>query len=361
MSDAPKLYIAGMGMITPVGFDTASTAAAVRAGVSGYRASDFFTQETRQPITMTGVPDEIFEEMEFDIDEGNYYGPQYDRIIKMAIIALREAMTNLPKGEKVPLILAMPEDIPQEPYIPEELFITNLLNQQDLPLSADQIRCLRTGRAAAIQGLEVARHFLYAQNANYVLLGGSDSYWDASRLRELDEAGRVLAPENMDGFAPGEGACFLLLTRHPAAALIVNDHLVALMAPGNAQEPGHLYSDLPYQGEGLDQAFKRALPKQEGSVIQTIFSSMNGESHWSKEYGVAYLRNKAAFDDAVKIQHPADCYGDLGAAAGAVLVGLAVTDLFSQSGTSAHLVYSSSDGPSRAAVRVEKLALASLN
>jgi len=114
-------------------------------------------------------------------------------------------------------------------------------------------------------------------------------------------------------------------------------------------------SDEPYRGDGLDQAFKLALHDYTGNAIRTIYSSMNGEQQWAKEYGVAYLRNKEKFHDPVKIEHPADCYGDLGSATAPVLMGLAAESLLKQPGLGTHLVYSSSDGAARAAVRMEKL------
>ncbi len=131
---------------------------------------------------------------------------------------------------------------------------------------------------------------------------------------------------------------------------------MALCPPGNGQEPGHLYSSEIYCGDGLDQAFKQALNNHPGNTIRTIYSSMNGEHHWAKEYGVAFTRNQASFHDPVKHEHPADCYGDLGSATGPVLIGLAAESLLMKHpGPATHLVYSSSDGPARAVVRVEKI------
>jgi 3-oxoacyl-[acyl-carrier-protein] synthase-1 len=355
MSDQSGLYIAGIGMVTPVGANTAMTAAAVKAGVSGYQASGYFTRKTRQPITMTGVPLEVFMSMQVEIDEGSYYSAQYDHIIKMAILALREAVSRQSIKKPVPLILAIPETHPNVSYIKPEALIKNLINQKDLPLHADLVRCIDTGRAAGIEGLELARHYLYQQKADYVLLGGSDSHWVYPRLGELDKADRVLAPDSMDGFAPGEGAGFLLLTRHPERAMTQDGHIIAIARPGVSQEPGHLFSDQTYRGDGLDQAFKQALSDHTGDGIHTVYSSMNGEHHWAKEYGVAYTRNQASFLDPVKVAHPADCYGDLGAATGPVLIGLAADSLWKQPGLATHLVYSSSDGAWRAAVRVEKM------
>ena len=56
-----KLYIAGMGMITPVGWNDAMTAASVNAGICTYEASRYFTR-SGEPITMARVPDPVFAE-----------------------------------------------------------------------------------------------------------------------------------------------------------------------------------------------------------------------------------------------------------------------------------------------------------
>jgi 3-oxoacyl-[acyl-carrier-protein] synthase-1 len=351
MNEQPKLYIAGIGMITPVGFDTASTAAAVRAGVSGYEASSNFIGE-EQPITMARIPPDALKALDIPIDEGYYE----KRIIKMAIIALKEALSAYEGDKPIPLILAMPETHPDVTYVETDVFIKNLLAQKDLPLRANQIHCLMAGRAAGMTGLKWVNQYFNEHNADYVLIGGSDSYWVYPRLGVLGEAGRLLAPDNMDGFAPGEGAGFILLTHLPQKAMTFNKQIIAISSPGCAQETGHLTSEEPYRGEGLDAAFKIVLDSQLENSVLTIYSSMNGEQHWTKEYGVAYLRNKKYFREDVTIEHPAEYYGDLGAATAPVLMGLAAFDLMSRKEDGAHLVYSSSDGASRAAVRVERLA-----
>ena len=87
----------------------------------------------------------------------------------------------------------------------------------------------------------------------------------------------------------------------------------------------------------------------------SIYSSMNGENHWAKEYGVACLRNSHAFKDPVYTEHPADCYGDLGSATATVLISLAAEHLFKNTEAQAHLVYSSSDTAKRGAIVLQKL------
>jgi 3-oxoacyl-[acyl-carrier-protein] synthase-1 len=358
--NSPKAYIADIGMITSIGADAPCTAAAVNAEISGYQLSSFFNKQGT-PMTLATVPTDVFSSVEIETDTGAYYSAQYDHIIKMAVVALSDALRTATEKQfikhPVPLILALPEEREQKNYIPIDLLTHNLLNQEYLPLKQEWVRCLATGRAAGIQGLELALNTLYQQGHDYVLIGGSDSYWDGARLHALDKDERVLASNRIDGFAPGEGAAFLLLTRHPEQALSHNNAIIALSPPGISEEPGHIYAspDKIYRGDGLDQAFKGALKDHSSADIQRTYSSMNGEHYWAKEFGVALLRNQSHFKDPTTIVHPADCYGDLGAAAGPALIGLAAIHLLKQPGIASHLVYSASDGPFRAAVRVEKI------
>ena len=50
---------------------------------------------------------------------------------------------------------------------------------------------------------------------------------------------------------------------------------------------------------------------------------MNGENYFAKEWGVSYIRNRSRFDADHGMHHPADCFGDTGAACGPLMVGLA--------------------------------------
>jgi 3-oxoacyl-[acyl-carrier-protein] synthase I len=77
---------------------------------------------------------------------------------------------------------------------------------------------------------------------------------------------------------------------------------------------------------------------------------MNGESHWGKEWGVSFIRNKAAFLADHASHHPADCLGDTGAASGPIMLGLAVHGLQNHYHRGPCLIYCSSDRGQRAVV-----------
>ncbi len=345
-------------MISPLGLNAQMTSTSVAAKISAYKASEYLNQNDK-PITMATVPDQIFHGVDVKIEEGSYYREQYDRIIKMALIALQDLFTRLTFDQSVfsqaiPLIMAMPEAQIHSKQIPTKILTANLLNC-GAPFDDKQIRYIHTGRASGIQSLELAHRYLYELNHDFVIIGGSDSYKNYPLLTQLAEKERLLAPGSPDGFAPAEAASFILLTRHPEYAQSKNNHIIALHPIGQSEEPGHINSEEPYQGNGLDQAFKQALQRGFNSSIDTIYCSMNGEGFWAKEQGVAMMRNSESFSENTLIEHPADCYGELGAATGTMLIGLSAMSLLKQSKLGTHLIYSSSDGPARAAVVAEKI------
>lgn len=352
MNETPKLYIAGMGMVTPVGGNVAMTAAAVEVGISAYKSSNFTTANDEK-ITMARVPDEMIGVFQGEIDYGSRFNPRHDRVIRIAILALQQACKQHTTEYAVPLLLAMPEIKTDSDGLSS--FVENLANNLQPWIDPSISRSIHSGRASGIEAIDFAFKYLHGPQYPYILIGGSDSHEDSSRLMPLDKDKRLLTLGAADAFAPGEAAGFLLLTPQIELAQQRNGKVIAISTPGIADETGHLFSETPYLGNGLNEAFKKALINQPENTIHSIYSSMNGENHWAKEFGVAQIRNRKFFHDHVRIQHPADCYGDLGSATATTLIALAAEHLFKNSKAQAHLVYSSSDTAKRGAIVVEKL------
>ncbi|PKF60330.1 hypothetical protein CW745_15405 [Psychromonas sp. psych-6C06] len=356
MNSDKKLYIAGIGMISSIGGDTAMTTAAVEAGISGYQLSDF-DSHTGEPLTLSLVSEDIFGEIEIKtglkLDQGNRFNMRHDRITIMATIALKEACANLCSDKAVPFIMAQSE----YSYDKTDLssLVDNLANNAPPWIDSKLTRTLNSGRAAGIEAIDMIFNYLYDSEHDYFIVGGSDSYFDDALLSQLDGEGRLLYLNNADGFVAGEGATYLVLTKKPELALVKNKQVVALSPPGISEEKGHLKSKLPYKGEGLDAAFKAALINQPPESVSEIYSSMNGENHWAKELGVAQLRNKQYLAEQVTINHPAECYGDIGSATGPMLIALSAENLWARNTQHWHLVYSSSDITKRSAIVVETI------
>lgn len=355
MKDSRQFYIAATGMTTPIGYDSAMSHAVWRAGHSAYALSGIGNRYG-EPVTIASVPEQALDELDTQISDGPEFSALRDRMTRMAIIAAREVCEKLPRKSAVPLLMAVDQQDSANTYAG----ISQDLEMNCSPWMQKSLsRAFDFGRASGFHALEFAFNYLFdAQEYEYLMLGGVDSYVDERKLANLGNEDRLLSPGSQEGFVPGEAAAFVLLTRNAQLAHALSGQLVAVSLPGIDAEPGHLYSERPYLGEGLHQAVTKALVHAEPSQgISRIYSSMNGEHHWAKELGVAQLRHRHAFSDNCAVFHPADCWGDLGAATAPALMSLAFMDLADCDPGSTCLVYSSSDDAPRGAVVMEKQTL----
>lgn len=349
MNQVDKLYIAATGVMTSIGFNTQMTAAAVNAGISAYTASDYFNKKD-QPMTAAFVPDDALPELSEAL-QGLHLKADEKRMIGLSQLALNQIETSLPKDQQVPLFLAGPENIPARPSPITSKIIQYIQVQSGLPIDVETSRYMASGRAGVVNAIDLAFKYLTATDAPCVLVGGVDSYNNTGLISFLDSEDRILAQNITDGFAIGEAAGFILLARNPHKSFFP----VAVSQPGLSQEEGHLYSDAPYKGEGLSKAAAQALHYSGLFKVEQIYSSMNGERFFVKELGVLSMRNAQHLQEGYQVHHPADCYGDIGAATGAVLLALSAMDLLNKDNGTKHMLCCSSDMAERGVVCVSKL------
>jgi 3-oxoacyl-[acyl-carrier-protein] synthase-1 len=351
MSDQPKIYIAAMGMITAIGGSALTTAAAVRARRKGMRMSPHYNKNFN-PMTVALVPNAALPPLNPQPKKGPGLTARQRRMVQLATPALNEALSVYALKDPIPLFLAGPETLPGCPSPTHLNLIDSLIAQTGAKINREQSRVIATGRAGGVQALDLAFRYFETTGKDAVLIGGVDTYLDYFLLSVLDTDNRILAEGIKDGFVPGEAAGFLLLVSEKGRQYLKQPPLGTLYRPGLASEPGHRYSDVPYRGDGLADAVRLAIQQGNGQKIHAIYSSMNGESFGAKEYGVACARNSASLAETVEHEHPADGFGDIGAACGPVLMGLAALDLQKGWRQGPALVYCSSDGEQRAAVCV---------
>lgn len=338
-------------MVTAVGGQTAQTATSVRAGLSAYEVSAICNKRF-EPMTMALVPEDVLPPLNEKLAKVSSMTSRQSRMLRLAHIALTEALESLPEGHAaaVPLLMAGPEAYPGQPAVIKGDFLRYLGVQAGVKFDQQLCKLATTGRAAGIQALRVALQALASGAHDYVLVGGVDTYLDLYLLATLDADDRILADGVMDGFAPGEGAGFLLLCSDRARESLAVKPRVKIHSPGLSMENGHRYSDEPYTGDGLAQAVTSALEELNNEPVASILSSMNGENFGAKEWGVAYIRNAAAFEPASRMEHPAECFGDTGAAVMPILTGIVAVGLEEGYRRGPALVCCSSEGPQRGAV-----------
>ena len=348
------LVIASAGVVTPIGLSLAETAASARARVARIREIDWRDRRF-EPFIVGTVPDDGLP----DLAEGLTELPlQYReaRMLRLAHVALEEALAPLQgKAAPVPLLLGLPEQHTTVPLSPKK-FLMHLDMQVPGALDVERSMAVSRGRAGGLMALREAAGRLARGDSPFVVVGGVDCLVDLYVLGTLDLQGRIRNEVNSDGFSPSEGAAFLLLSLASTAQAHGLTPLAHVLGYAHGQETGHIYADEKYLGEGLAATFANLLsdtpPPQ---PIGSVYSSFNGERYWAREFGVARLRQAHAFAPDHQMEHPAECFGDMGSAQGPALAALAAHGVQQGYRQAPCLVYASSDHGDRAASLLGRL------
>lgn len=350
MSTQEQVVILGIGMTTAVGVSAAETAASVRASTMSLTETDYRDKRFDR-VVLGEVPDDALPPLADTLVREAAITAREARLLRLASESIRECVVPL-RNRRLPLglCLSLPE---LETTIPLDgnQMLRRLAVQSGGIINPQGSDASHRGRAGGVLAIGQAVLTIEQGIASYMVAGGVDSHRDAYVLGTLDLEKRLKSSANYDGFIPGEGAAFLLLANERAASADGVNPIARISKATAGFEEGHLYSSTPYRGDGLASTIAQLAPFVIAPVTE-VFSSMNGESHWAKEWGVTQIRNRALFDANHRIHHPADCCGDTGAACGPLMAGLAALGIRDSYRRAPALVYGSSDRGARAAVLV---------
>jgi 3-oxoacyl-[acyl-carrier-protein] synthase-1 len=345
--------VVAAGVITCVGLSLMETAAATRARVARLREIDWLDRHF-EPFIVGAVPDDGLPALD-DAFKDEALSAREARMLQLGHAALAQVAGDIARhGVAIPLLLGLPEPHGDQP-IDAKRFLERLRRQCGLALEPSTSAVAACGRAAGVMAVKHALARLERPDCPMVLVGGVDTLIDLSVLGDLDAQGRVRGESNSDGFSPGEGAAFLLLASESWVRETGLPALAHVRGGAVGRESGHLYSDEPYRGDGLAAAFTDLLTNHPPSApIGSMYASLNGEHYWARELGTARIRNARHFAEDLQMEHPAECFGDLGAAFGPALVALAAHALAGDYRRSPCLAYASSDRGERAALLLER-------
>lgn len=331
-------FVLQTGVVCPIGIGAAQASASFRAGLSAFAESSVYDSRF-EPVRMALLPEDSLPPLA-DLLAERALVARTRRMLRLLAPALTAARSGLDPSEPLPLFLGSAEPNSALARQNAAELVTLVSTQAEVVCDEAQSAVFAEGRAAGLLALEAGCAAL-ARGVPRVLVAGVDTFLDLRLLAELDREGRVLGSRVMDGFVPGEGAACLLLSRSPRekrAALCVR-------AVASVRDPGHRTGTAPALGEGLSRAVE-ALRSQDPALapVATCFAGLNGESFGAKEWGVARIRHQDVLGPDVVVEHPADCFGDVGAAMGPLLLALADETLRSGDRAGPALVWASSDG-----------------
>ncbi len=343
VSLANPICIVGIGACTSIGLNAVSTAAAVRAGISGFEEHPFMISREGDPYMLAMVP---------SVDPSV---TGLDRYIDLSTSAIHEALEPLqqlaPKRNKLKVVVALPEVRPGLPDDLGEKLAQHISVQGNEHYIIEDVRIALNGHAAGLMAIESARKHLAKGECEFYLAGGIDSYIDPDTLDWVEENEQLHVPTNAWGFIPGEAACFCLVCSIDTANKYKLPVKAQLVATSTAHEKNKIKTETVCIGEGLTQAVKgvvSGLP--ENTKIDYTICDQNGEAYRADEFGFMLARLSKYFVDPSDYMAPADCWGDVGAASGPLFINLMISAFEKRYAKGPYtLLWTSSEGGERTA------------
>jgi 3-oxoacyl-[acyl-carrier-protein] synthase-1 len=262
--------------------------------------------------------------------------PWYEKVDLIAPQPLHEALWDAALHDLVALrarsrgalgvYLATPH--PERPGVspePYAEFIEQTEERLGLPAPVQLIEHVTHDHAAGIGALARAALQLIERRVDVALVVGIDSLLHSTYVEAMAGQGVLKLPDRAHGLFPGEGAAALILERASDAAARgapVRARLGALALDTEATPLGERY---PIRGEAGSRVVAAVLEAEARPTdIHRVLIDMTGERWRAIEWSLIETRCLGELPPGWQIWHPADCFGDLGAATGLVHAGLAV-------------------------------------
>jgi 3-oxoacyl-[acyl-carrier-protein] synthase-1 len=335
------MSVLGAGMVTAVGFNYASSCAAIRAGIKGMRQLNLWDSGNGDYLSGAKV----------DLPQWWEGTGKLAELVAPAIWECLEA-AKPEKPTSIPILLGVaPPNRPHRLSRLSEEILDELEWRLDLP-HHPQSAVIALGNVSGVFGLSYAREILERGSARFCVIAGVDSFLQQEVVEAYMDQNRIMTKSNSNGFFPGEAGSALLVGPTGSG----RDGELQILGVGFGHEAATIDSDSPLRGGGLIEACRNALAEAGVPMHEIAYrnTDLNGEHYKFKEAMLAQgrlLRQRVEHQD---IWHPAECIGDVGAAH--VPCVLAVSHYAGQKGFTPGprtLCHFSGDGPERAACVVQ--------
>jgi 3-oxoacyl-[acyl-carrier-protein] synthase-1 len=347
--------ICGIGAATAVGLTAWASAAAVRAGISGFSNHPFMVDSEGLPMPVAACARRCREPDAAKRIE-NCLVPVLAEVLRVLRVNAQATHPLRPA-----LLLALPA---ARIGLPDELAQRTCGTiSRTFPKAFGSVSGISRGHAAGVLALASGLAALASGQLAAFVVAGADSYLDPDTLEWLEETQQYHGTgkrNNAWGFVPGEGAGAILVVHRKLVAARGLRGLARIDGIGIGQENKLIRSGQVCLGDGLSMAMRGAVAGlRPGHRITDVYCDMNGDPYRADEFAFAAIRSREHFVTPSEFVAPADCWGDVGAASvplAAILAVIAPLKAYARGGTS--LVWASSDTGERGAALLESLSAA---
>ena len=317
LDGAEFVYVAALGASTAVGRDAWSSAAAVRAGITGFAEHPYMIDKAGEPMKVARAP---------WLDIGTRGQARFEALLFPAIEQALLPIEAAPdRTITVALALGLPSTRPGLPKDLERGLRSAIATHFAGRFTA--VAAFEVGHAAGLVAMHAALARMATGTFDACVVAGVDSYLLPESLEWLEEKDQFHGAgplNNAWGFIPGEGAGAALLAVERAVDRLGVEPLARILSVGRGFEENRINTRTVCLGEGLTAAFREGLVGlPPGAKVTDVFCDLNGEPYRADEFGFACLRTRDAFESASDFVAPADCWGDVSAASAPLAVTLA--------------------------------------
>ncbi len=336
------ITIHSTGAVSAIGLSPSVMAAAAMAGISMIKEQDYLSS-IGEPYRMALVPDECLSVLDNGVTRQSSY--RYRRMLQLLALALEQI--DLDRKTPLPVMINLPDNLRIDAQSLQVLQEVHRLSDQ--PIDWLNSRVYQLGRAGGYSALHDAWSLIDEGQIEQALVIGVDSCACPRTLLQWEKEERLLLSNIGDGFLPGEAAGCLLLKRASERSQ------VQLGVPAVSQETAHFYNtEEVCLGKGLTAVFEKACEPLR-TPVRHVACGLNGESSHIKEWGISVNRlDDSQLDNRASLIHPAESYGDIGAASAPVLIAMVANMLGDNDIEGPVLTWCASDYETRGAVALWK-------
>jgi 3-oxoacyl-[acyl-carrier-protein] synthase-1 len=306
-----RLAITGCGMVTPAGLNAAASLAAIRAGVRAVNETNLWDPESGTYLAAGKVP----------LPQWWVGIGKLADLISPALLECFDAAKPIPP-QAIPVLLGVaPSDRPFRLANLDTELVPEIELRLGFPLHVAS-RMVPRDRVSVAVALQVAAELISNGTASAVIVAGVDSLLVHDLKNHYLDNRRLLTPTNSNGFSLGEAGSATLVRRATDASGELQVLGVAI-----AREQATIESDKPMRGEGLTDTIRQALGQAEVTMkeVDLRITDLNGEHYRFKEMALATNRfARTGARGKLDLWHPIEYLGDVGAAIGPIICGIAL-------------------------------------
>jgi len=312
-----RVYIAGMGLISPIGQGLSQTKDSIKKGKKGIRPLSLFPTPQKKPLPV-GEISESFEANDIP------------RTHKLALIAAKEAMADF---KDIPDAVVMgvttggmaitEEHIRTGNRDPESFRYHSTGSVADY--IAREYQCkgpvitVSTACSSGTAAVKIALEMLRAGKAKKILVGGADSlcrltYYGFNSLQLIDPDGARPLDRDRQGMSVGEGAAMMLLV---ADENVPDNAIAEIFGAGLSCDAYQPVAPHP-EGEGALQAMLTAIKDADISPSDIDYVNLHGTGTMDNDLSEAKALNAIFADKKPWLSSIKGAFGHSLAASGAI-------------------------------------------